>query len=318
MADELDSDFAANERIFHYTNSAGLFLILGSNCLWATHFRFLNDRQEFYSARSSLVDSVRYELLKIMASFKVNKRLKGGVKIRELATHEAETIIDAMYTATMNLAWWFVFSGFVSAPGHPDYNNVGLLHWATYGRGGGYALRLNPHKLNALFKNESEKFECSCRSSRVFYVGQKPPKLLNAAYEIIGDVAREVLIKHVDGDLDNADVTRSLGPFERLISFLKDPYFANENEARIALTYPRDAREKPKHTVHVRHRGTTAIPYIKIFQETLLGDGCPIDAVIVGPHADQARRKDAAAVMIESLGLKDVEILCSNVPFVSD
>src|SRR5262245_4947739 len=129
MADELDPDFEANERIFHYTSSAGLYGILENNCLWATHFRFLNDSQEFLSARASLLGFVRDELHRRMAALKVNGQiaLKEGVILKDLCHHEAEVIVNAMYTATMNIGWWFIFSGFVCDQNHADYSNGGLL-----------------------------------------------------------------------------------------------------------------------------------------------------------------------------------------------
>jgi hypothetical protein len=190
---DLDPDFAADERIFHYTSSSALFAILESNCLWATDFRFLNDRQELRAARASLVEFVTYELRRKIASLKVNRQitLKEGVDLKELSQHEAEAIIDAMYTTAFDMAWRFIFSGFVCDPKDPQYRNGGLLHWATYGRGAGCAIRLNPHKIKRLFDIESAKLLCGFRSSRAYYVNpaSKPPIKLQSAYDAIGAVA---------------------------------------------------------------------------------------------------------------------------------
>jgi hypothetical protein len=321
MADELDSDFAADERIFHYTSSAGLYGILENECLWATNFRFLNDSKEFMWARASLIDFVKYEVHRKIAALKVTGQvqLPRDVVLRDLSAHEAEVIIDAMYTATMNIGWWFVFSGFIGDQKHQDYNQGGQLHWTTYGRGGGYAVRLNPHIIKPLFQQEAGRLLCGFRSSRVFYADQKTPKELSSDYEIIGRVAQEMIVALGKGDLGTADVGPSLAPFERLISILKDPYFSNENEARLVVNVPKFTREKPIHKICVRHRGTTAVPYIKIFEGSLFGKLNPIEAIIIGPHPDQERRREALVSVLNTRGLDDrIEVILSRVPFVSE
>ncbi|HEX3755058.1 MAG TPA: hypothetical protein VHV26_08280, partial [Rhizomicrobium sp.] len=58
----LDKDFAREERLFHYTSSHGLYGILESGCLWATHFKFLKDSNEFFAARKSLTPFVELEI----------------------------------------------------------------------------------------------------------------------------------------------------------------------------------------------------------------------------------------------------------------
>ena len=72
----LDEDFEADERLFHYTSSQGLYGILESGCLWATHFKFLNDSNEFFAARKSLVEFVRGEIKRKIVALKVNGEIR--------------------------------------------------------------------------------------------------------------------------------------------------------------------------------------------------------------------------------------------------
>ena len=75
----LDKDFHKDERLFHYTSAEGLYGILDSECLWATHFKFLNDSSEFFAARKWLLDFVHRAIHKKVAALKVN----GSVTFKE-------------------------------------------------------------------------------------------------------------------------------------------------------------------------------------------------------------------------------------------
>ena len=100
---ELDYDFNESDRLFHYTSSNGLYGILESGCLWATHYRFLNDNQEIFRAKDVIVAHVAGAILRTMAKLKVNGEVhfKDGVNLREASTEEAITVVDAMYKSTL-------------------------------------------------------------------------------------------------------------------------------------------------------------------------------------------------------------------------
>jgi hypothetical protein len=102
------------------------------------------------------------------------------------------------------------------------------------------------------------------------------------------------------------------------MSTLKDPYFAGENEARIIVSLPRFDTSRPRHKIWVRHKEQTFIPYVKLFEDILLGEQNPIEAIVVGPHPKRATMKDALATVLESKGLQHIEITASDVPYVGD
>jgi hypothetical protein len=43
-------------RLYHYTNEQGLYGILDHKCLWATHYKFLNDYEEIVLFRDKLIE----------------------------------------------------------------------------------------------------------------------------------------------------------------------------------------------------------------------------------------------------------------------
>jgi hypothetical protein len=42
-------------RLYHYTNEQGLYGILENQCVWATHYKFLNDYSEIILLREKLI-----------------------------------------------------------------------------------------------------------------------------------------------------------------------------------------------------------------------------------------------------------------------
>jgi hypothetical protein len=322
MADELDSDFSEQERIFHYTTPEGLYGILESNCIWATHFQFLNDSKEFYAARESLVQFVHKAIHRRFAAWKVNKQFEfeHGVDLSGLALHEAGVIVDAMYTTTYEkLGSSFVFSGFCCNPDHKSYRNGGLLHWATYGRHGGYALRLNPHKIAPLLKTENTKFpDFMYRSGRVVYSEDAPESRFKRDYETLATVAQSMIEGMAKDDFSNVDIAKSADPFWRISSMLKDEYFRDEAEARIVGLLMNAGRPgNRQHTIHVRHRDGVSIPYIKLFEHSLLDENCPIETIIIGPHPERVRRYRALATFLRHAKLSFIEVVESDVPYIA-
>jgi hypothetical protein len=316
-----DLDFKSDERVFHYTSAEGLYGLLTSNCLWATHFQFLNDSKEFYAAKSSLTEFIQREFHKLFAAWKVNKEygFDNVIDLKEFARHEAIAIVNSLYKVTYeNMGDPYVFSGFCCAPANPSYRNGGLLHWATYGRQGGYALRLNPHIMAKLLERESEKLSgpLYC-SSKVVYSDEAPNGPLEPQYEIIADVAKAMVRGMITKDTSGVDIGRSAAPFWRVSSLLKDSYFRDEAESRIVWMRTHDKLgDKDAHKIRVRHRGGLSIPYIELFGGNLLGSLCPIEAILIGPHAEKRKRKLALETYLRSEGFRSIEVIESDVPYI--
>jgi hypothetical protein len=93
---QLDEDFKADDRLFHYTSAAGLYGILESGCLWATHYRFLNDNRELLRARDALVAFTAKSVHRKIVALKVNREIqfKDGVDIKQLSLREAGVVVD--------------------------------------------------------------------------------------------------------------------------------------------------------------------------------------------------------------------------------
>jgi hypothetical protein len=320
---DFDNDFPANHRLFHYTNSAGLAGILQSNCLWATHFQFLNDSKEFYAARTSLEEFVRVAIHTRAAAVMVNtnRKLKEGEILRERARDTALRIVAILYEATLGdesgTVTPYVFSAFCCGPDKAElFTDGGLLHWATYGRNGGYALQINPHSLLKLIQADER---LSCMSRRVAYAtGDKIPFELTSDYKELGNVVKNAVDELLDGgELNAKNLGPALAPFLRIISLLKDSYFEPENEARFVMARTHDVPEGVhNYDVHIRPVGPIVIPYVRLFEGTLLGEENPIERIIVGPHAENSRRIVALRTYLRARNL-NIKVTESKVPYLS-
>ena len=312
---DLDQDFGVGERLFHYTGSQGLYGILESGCLWATHFKYLNDSNEFFAAKESLKNFVEVEVRKKIAALKVSKAisLNEGVSLRELSGREAGSIVDSMYEATLKFSDPFVFSSYVSDPSSENFRKGELLHWATYARDGGYAIEINPHKLAALLGPRD-----NILSQKAIYVGDDVPPELKSDYEAIGKVAQEMILGILTNSLDKINLDPSAKAFMRVASVIKNRFFKDEKEARLVSMRLRVAYEGyTAPNVFIRHQQSRPVPYIKLFENVLLGEKSPIEGIIVGPHSEKSRRVEALSLFLEARGLSRINIYQSDVPYLS-
>jgi hypothetical protein len=115
---------------------------------------------------------------------------------------------------------------------------------------------------------------------------------------------------------DSAFIKESYLPFARIIAFIKDSYFDHEREGRIAYyrhkKVPDDRKTMP---LQILTKGVHGIPYVRLFEDQLLGLGSPIERIIIGPHRENALRRTALEAYLNSRGW-DIEVSESQIPFV--
>lgn len=316
-----DPSFEIDERIFHYTNAKGLYGILHSKCLWATHFQFLNDSREFITAYDTLIEHTSKRIHRKIAAWSVNREIEieAGETTRTVSQHEARKFVDQFYeTSFKNFGESYVLSGFCCKPTHEAYQNGGQLHWATYGRQGGYAIRINPHKLYSLISEEEKRVPASgFVTGKVAYSTGALHDRFKNEFDIFAEVAAEFVEENLKHKLPPVEFFRAIGPFHQITSLLKDSFFCNEEEARVVvwrIAHPGDGHKT--YTVDVRHIEGLTIPYIEMFRGILFQPINPVEAIIVGPHPKNELRLTALRTYLRSAGLDSIEVIESNVPYV--
>ena len=73
---EVAGDSAKPEKLlYHYTDQTGLDGILSSGCMWATHFKFLNDsseREHGFSVFSKAIDDIYTDPINTLGISRIN------------------------------------------------------------------------------------------------------------------------------------------------------------------------------------------------------------------------------------------------------
>lgn len=328
----ISSAFLETERFFHYTSADGLLGILNSNCFWATHYQFLNDRREIRAAERVFQTHLAKGIHRRVAAMKVNGELalQPGASLREAVKEEAEAIVQSHYGATLSFMAPYITSFFLcDEMKNPTHFRDGILrHWATYGRAGGFAIQISPKKLyDALIASNRDQSHSGILQTRVIYpenedrindeLGDAFDTLLDVGVRLMEERLRD---EKIDDSLGKA-IEDSYLPFCRVISSIKLPYFADESEARVAIFRPtvssarKAGKKKPPHMVHLRSGLGSPVPYIKLLENFVLSSGC-IERIIVGPSSENAMNKIALESFLEAREL-DIDVTLSDVPYLT-
>lgn len=328
----ISSSFSETERFFHYTSAEGLLGILNSDCIWATHYRFLNDRREIRAAEDILQSHLAKGIHRRVAAMKANRELvvRADTSLKEASNAEAKVIVESHYDATLLLMTPYVTSFFLcdKTIDSTHFRDGVLRHWATYGRSGGFAIQISPQKLYSALSDFSRlNIHSAILQTRVNYPSEEDgiDDELRKDFEILANAGVKLMEKslrreEVDSDLEAA-IDKSYLSFCRVISSIKLPYFADENEARVVIFRPtvKSAKAAGKAElpplVHLRSGLGSPVPYIKLLENFVLSSGC-IERIIVGPSSESTMSKIALESFLEAREL-DIEVTLSDVPYLT-
>jgi hypothetical protein len=294
----VDEQFPRNVGLFHYTSAEGLFGILQSGCLWASHRNFLNDTSEFQS------------LLKLLpALFEVSNLPSNWLRNQFSSALKLFDMFES-----------FVLSMYVAEKGSQEFKDGLLDHWKDYGKNG-YAIQFCQRKLSEVFQKEATRQAGASGfviSSPVFYLPTSRKKLNQRHVEDLERLMAmgPALVRNKLGLALGKDKDAGIALSLLLASgFVKNEHFANEREARIvyALPFVEGHRQRP---VFFRQQGYLTIPYIKLLEGTLLGKETPIERIVIGPGV-QKENEIALKLLLKTKGLSSIELRRSSIPFRS-
>lgn len=280
-----------DDIIYHYTDSHGLKGILEDQTLWATHFRYLNDREELQLYKKMLLDALRKKQVSHNIDFDKFKEYietVSGLVSDEKLQHLCDIFICS-----------FCFHD-------SDNKDIGLLsQWRGYGKDGGYAIGFDYKFLNDMKEKEGKKynFDFATLDSVTYWDGQNIPEEQKENVNFIFD-------SYINGRIDGYFAETS-ERYLRCLPHLKHSGFNEENECRLAFGFsPSTSRE-----IKFRNDRGSLIPYIELFKKED-GDKCnlPIRKIIIGPSPDAYLREKA----VELLRLKHkliADVVISTIPF---
>jgi hypothetical protein len=192
------------QRLYHYTDTAGLLGITKSCHMWATHVRHLNDSEEYHSALTR-VEEVLQELLR-------------GTEYgpTQWTPHDA---LRHMREAPV----------FVTC--FSEMGNL-LSQWRAYCPKGGYAIGFDPKHLDELIRNQDSTF------AKCIYDETKQDRMIEAIARALIDTFKDIDIKTLLNPENPALV--ALGRIMRCAALIKNGHFYEEREWRFVSSYPFD------------------------------------------------------------------------------
>ena len=330
---EMTARSAAGEyaRLYHYTTLQGVFGILGTKQLWATHCKFLNDYSEIVLFRDRLIEFLRPHVLQEYKTLvSENQQAKDGIAAQggldAVVKHDAAAVVDAMYKATDDEIYIASFCG--EQKNDPYINANGLLsQWRGYGRDGGFALVFRTSELEKLLAAEFGQFDYSpgsCLADVVY--SDNEARFAEELAEYLPDIADYVKQLFQNMRLkkeEPPDASRLYPAFIHCVARYKHRGFKEENEVRIVGVPARHGPEyllaasesgesfRPEKERKFRDDRSRHIPYIEMFAS--LDTPLPIEKIIVGPHKDKETRASALRVMV---GNTDIQVTVSDIPYV--
>lgn len=318
------------KKLYHYTTWEGLQGILETQTLWATNSKFLNDHSEIVLFRDKLISLIHphvrkaFEIL-IKQSSHNEQKINNEGGIIQVAQHDTEAVVDALYLALSDNIYILSFCG-----QHDDtrVNNNGLLsQWRGYGDGGGAAVVFDTKELEEILVLEGNQFEYRAGIIADVIYSDDEKKLkeeLSADLAIITDSVKQVFNHANLSRKDRVDaLSESSRPFIKCISRYKHYSFSEENEVRVVASPLIIDKEllkaaevdsvtsKPEKKIKIRKKNGQHIPYIELFNTNFIE--LPIEKIIIGPH----KEKDARATALRAkLDKTNIEITCSDIPYV--
>jgi hypothetical protein len=317
-------------RLYHYTNEQGLYGILENRCIWATHYKFLNDYSEIGLFREKLATFCHSNALKFhremfSKSPHTQEFSSDHSLLTTLAEQDSKWSVDSSYNSLPE-----VYITSFCAENRDNYiNQNGLLsQWRGYGGDGGFAIVFKTQALKEMLRSEYESFLYDCLHFGDVIYSDDEEKYQSELSEELSTIATNDTDwrLHMMGKKEEPSYiadAKAYSSFVRCVTRYKHRGFKEEQEFRIVATlipFHKVSQEIPGYE-HLksksekerkfRFKNGRRTPYIELFRS--LGEPLPIEKIIVGPHKD----KDARAAALRVFLKDTIEVTVSEIPYIS-
>ncbi len=328
----------ANTSLFHYTTGTGLKGILQDKCLWATDFRFTNDGSELKYAEKVLVEEFKKEVPKLFeaqgnapptmikeAFIKMVNEVGSLLGFSDLDGSYGwlaqETVLKYHNKLFCKCYEGIYLTSFCIHTDRDIYHDGLLSQWKGYGT---YAIEFDREKLKLL--NNNKHFV----HSQVYYPTKNShgliPDCIERLKESVPFIFKFMADVNLNDDpeamLDDYKATPEISKkidqyvedFALCKALIKHPGFHEECEYRFVVLSA--AKSDNRTAVKHREKNGKLIPYIQIFDG--VGDEFleTIKRITVGPHRDKMIRAEGVRSMLASLGMNDVPVHISEIPYL--
>lgn len=288
------------ERLWHYTSIDGFCGITTSKQIFATDFRFLNDREEFTHARK-----IAEELVE-----EAPTEVEQGIPYKELLRKIVQVAFDPNTGVLHPNNLQFFVASFSEAEDQ-------LSQWRGYSRGSsGVSLCLNLRSLRPEPGSKSFVSFGPCR-----YDSLRKRELISHALDQSTSEALQIA-KGVDTESSRRSPNERIEAalkvtvyyLIQLVAFLKNESFHEEQEWRLVVPMAASDHEN-RHLRLFRASSTTLVPYIRHSLSKNPEAPIPLVDLILGPGSDE-HAVVAAQSFLDSCGI-DLKPRLSAVPYQS-
>jgi len=320
--------------LYHYTNEQGLYSILKDQCLWATHYKFLNDISEIVLFKEKLIELIYPSVLEFYNNQVIPNHpspqevISANGGLDAIVKHDAEVFVESSYAT---LAREIYITSFCAQSKDEYTNQNGILsQWRAYGGNGGFSIVLNTESLEKMLASEYRSFHYDVFLVDDVVYSDDENKLKSELSPLMQDIPiyQQALFEKIRlGINEPPNLELSIKAFSSLIQCFaryKHRGFKEEHEARIVampLALPNSEiigddfyKPKPEKERKFRNKNGTQVPYIELFHS--LEDRLPIEKIIVGPHKDKKLRATVLDIMCRNMKL-DIKVETSDIPYIN-
>jgi hypothetical protein len=278
------------EFLYHYTTAKGLYGILEKECIWATHYRFLNDLSECLEAAESFEAKIRQQSSTQFSQLEIS---------RDVRQAHCNNILNTLRAQIESTDAYFVSFTDESTSQTPGDR---LTLWRGYGENSqGFSLGFRRSKL----KQRVNFFEQQLRK-------QIPLKQCLYGETDESELEREAIIGTLVGFL----VLPNSQVLEKVLQWsaqFKNGAFYEEREWRFVLQISKAERES--NGVHIEfHDGRFGrTPHIAIPLD-LKGQDSPLERIVVSPAPDKEQVATRLKINLLQMGIHGVEVVASEIP----
>lgn len=335
------------DELFHYTDINGLKGILGTQTLWATHYAYLNDSQEIkhFFEEGGLFSKIMKDIVlervnEVIQEPRVQSEIyKCGGKTN-LVNHDANLLLQSLRNSFLeknseNALYTEAYIACFSKPKNKKISEHGLLsQWYMYGKNEGYAIVFSKQGIKTLFGiiERPEISPIPMVFGDVVYsdFSNSFKKEFEKELKTIRDFYKGLFLDKYTGEENYPELSQIYDSILYCACRYKHWGFKEENEMRIVAVpiskekgkiYTEEGYDFTNKTIELRTN--KAIPYIKLFDDIELQANrlqrLPIIRIIIGPSPtieEKRKRVRAVEIFLEQLGLDDIEVTASDIPFL--
>lgn len=290
------------EELYHYTSAGGIKGIIEHNCIWATHYNYLNDPNE----------------------------IKYGLNLIKQVIEEDHSFIEEVKNASSMIAELLedeetrrdTFQKDIYITSFCEKENL-LGQWREYGRKGkGYCVCFKNSSdfiIGAHWEDNKDKsYILPCLSPKpVLYEYNEQKKFIQKLFkETVIEFHKDMIEIHKEGGEDlsfKVLLHYILDLCKAIIPYIKKEEFKNENEWRIIFT-PDEKTE----TIKFREQNDYLVPYQELGFYIKNSDGVepqnlPISKIVYGSNLDSIKTEYSLHSYLNSKKINNINIVKSEI-----